>query len=196
MLPDMNSFLSADELSKIPFKSLGSDIRISRNARFYSPENISIGDHVRIDDFCILSGGKGIDIGSYVHIAAYCALYGNEGIRLADFTGLSSRVVIYTTSDDYSGLALTNPTIPKNFRPELKGQPVTLGKHVIIGTNSTILPGVTMAEGSALGAHSLLTKDAKAWTIYFGAPAKPLKKRESRVLALEKSLLDFVRKQS
>ena len=67
----MNSFYTDSELKEIGFKSVGSNILLSRKASIYSPEKISIGNNVRIDDFCILSGN--ITIGNYCRIAAYCA---------------------------------------------------------------------------------------------------------------------------
>ena len=63
----------AQELKDMGFKSIGADLSISKKASFYGVENISIGSHVRIDDFCILSGK--ISIGDYIHIAAYSALF-------------------------------------------------------------------------------------------------------------------------
>ena len=96
------SFYTEQELSQLGLKSYGENVRISRYAQIYSPEKISIGDNVRIDDFCILSGN--IAIGSYIHIAAYCALYGaDEGIVMEDYTGLSARATIYAAIDDFSG---------------------------------------------------------------------------------------------
>ena len=50
-----NSFLSTEELSKLSFKSVGSNVFVSRYAKFYGVEQIIIGNNVRIDDFCILS---------------------------------------------------------------------------------------------------------------------------------------------
>ena len=70
------SFYSEEEIQEIGFKSVGKDVLISRHISFYSPEKISIGSHVRIDDFCILSGN--ITIGNYVHIAAGCYLFAGE----------------------------------------------------------------------------------------------------------------------
>ena len=60
----MTSFYSEKELLSIGFKSYGINVLISRYARFYRPENIVIGDHVRIDDFCILSAGYLIEVGN------------------------------------------------------------------------------------------------------------------------------------
>ena len=67
-----SSFYSQKELTSIGFKSIGTNVLISKKASFYSPEEISIGNNVRIDDFCILSGK--ITLGSNIHISAFCAL--------------------------------------------------------------------------------------------------------------------------
>ena len=61
-------------------------------------------------------------------------------------------------------------------------------KHVVVGTNSTILPGVTIGGGSAIGAYSLVTKDIEEHTIAFGVPAKPAKKRTEKMYDAEKEL--------
>jgi len=52
----MNSFYTEDELKEIGLKSYGHNVLISRKANLYSVSEISIGNNVRIDDFCILSG--------------------------------------------------------------------------------------------------------------------------------------------
>lgn len=105
-----------------------------------------------------------------------------------DFSGLSSRVVIYATSNDYSGESLTNPTVPAKYKVTDKNAEVHLCKHVIVGVSSVILPGVTIGEGSSVGALSLCSKNLEAWGIYAGSPAKRLKGRSSKLLELEKQL--------
>lgn len=52
-------FYSREQLEKIGFKSLGENVLISDKTSIYSPENISIGNNVRVDDFSILSAGGG-----------------------------------------------------------------------------------------------------------------------------------------
>lgn len=181
-------YYSDDELKELGFKSVGKNVQISKNCTMYTTENISVGNHVRIDDFCVLSGGqKGIDIGSYVHIAVYCAIYGNAGVTIKDFCGISSRSVLYSVNDDYSGISLTGPTVPGKYLNIIKGQ-VILNKHVVIGTNSTILPQVNVGEGSAVGAYSLVDKDLEPWGIYVGVPVKKLKDRKKDLLEMEKQL--------
>ena len=181
----MDSFYSRDELEQMGFKALGEDVRLSRKSSVYAPERISFGNHVRIDDFTFLSGD--ITLGSHIHIAPFCSLIGGTGeagIVMEDYSGLSGHVMIYSISDDYSGNFLTNPTIPAEYTHVEKGR-IVLGRFVIIGTLSVILPGITVGEGSAIGAMSLVTRDMPEWKICAGVPARPLKDRSRKLLELE-----------
>ena len=142
-----------EELEAIGFAQLGENVKISKKASIYGAANISIGNHVRIDDFCIISAGEGgIEIGNHVHFACYAALIGKATIIVSDFCGISSRATIYSSNDDYSGDYLTGPTIDASFT-NVTLSPVTLGKHVIVGSGTTILPGVSLGEGVAVGAR-------------------------------------------
>ena len=172
----MDSYLTRDELEEINIKKLGKDVKISRRAVFYSPQNIEIGNHVRIDDFAFLSGGCGICIGNYVHIAAYSALYGKFGIEIGDYVNISSRVSIYSTSDDYSGEVMTGPLVKQEYIHDI-GKKIIIDNHVIIGTGSVLLPGAVLREGVAVGAMSLVKEELKSFGIYGGIPVKYLKPR-------------------
>ena len=66
------AFYTEEELHHLGFKALGKNVKISKRASIYNPELIEIGDHSRIDDFCVLSGK--IRIGRNVHIAVFCNL--------------------------------------------------------------------------------------------------------------------------
>ena len=181
-------FLSRDSIEKMGFKSLGKGVLISDKASIYNANQIEIGDNSRIDDFCVISGN--ITIGKHVHIAAQTLLAGGEqGIILGDFSGCAYAVQIFSQSDDYSGKTLTNPTVPVEFKNEFKKK-IVIGKHVIIGASSIILPGVEVAEGCSVGAMSMVTKSTEPWGIYFGVPAKKLKNRKQDLLELEKKLLN------
>lgn len=191
----MNSFYSDDELEKIGLKKYGKNVLISKKASIYSPEKIIIGNHVRIDDFCILSGK--IQLGSYIHIAAYSGLYGgDDGIFIGDFANLSSRVSVYSISDDYSGESMTNPMVPEEFK-NVESAPVTIEKHVIVGSTSVILPGIVLREGSAFGAFSFINKSSEAWSVNAGIPFRKIKERKKRIQDLEKRIekrTDYKRK--
>lgn len=178
-----SSFYTKDELLNLGFAEIGDNVFVSRKASFYNVNSISIGNIVRIDDFCILSGN--ISLGNYIHIAAYSALYGgNAGITIKDYANISSRVCVYAISDDYSGESMTNPMIPSCYK-KIVEKPVIIEKNTIIGTGTTILPGVTLAEGTAIGAMSLVKESTESWGIYGGIPTKLIKKRSKKLLSLE-----------
>lgn len=186
------AFYSHDDLVKLGFRYLGKNVKISQKASLYGVSRIEIGDNSRVDDFCILSAGEGgIIIGKYVHIACYCSLLGKETILMEDFSGISSRVALYSSNDDYSGNGMTNPTVPPQFTNVKHGK-VILRKHVIVGASSIILPDVEISEGSAIGALSLVTKNCRPYSIYCGVPAKFVKPRDKKIFELEKLLLNQV----
>ncbi len=181
------AYLDSAQLEAMGFKALGKNVKISDKASIYDPEQIEIGDHSRIDDFCLLSGK--ITLGRNVHIAAFCNLAGGEkGITMEDFSGLAYGCHVFTQSDDYGGSTLTNPTVPDQYKRELK-KPIVIGRHGIVGTSSLIFPGVVLAEGTSVGAHSMVTKSTEEWSIYFGNPAKRLKPRKRKLLELETEYL-------
>ena len=183
------AMLSRDAIQSIGFKFVGENVQISDRVAFYGVHRIKIGNNVRVDDFCVLSAGEGgIEIGKYVHIAAGSTLMGAGQITLSDFSGLSSRVSIYSSTDDYSGASLTNPTVPDKFK-KVTHAPVTLGRHTIVGSGSVILPGISIGEGVAIGALSLVTKDCEKFGIYAGNPAKRLKDRKRDLLDIEANFL-------
>jgi len=180
----MNSFYSTDELKELGLASFGENVLISRKASIYGASKINIGNNVRIDDFCILSGK--INIGNYIHIAAYTALYGGQkGIVVDDFVNISSKISIYSISDDYSGETMTNPMIPDKYK-NVHSQKVVIERHVIIGSGCVVLPGVVLKEGSSFGAMSLINRSSEPWSINAGIPCKKIKKRSKKLLDLEK----------
>ena len=182
----MTSFYTKEELAQLGLKTYGQNVSVSRNCRIYSPENVSLGDNVRIDDFCVLSGN--ITVGNFVHIATATLLFAGEyGIILEDFSGLSSRCAVYALSDDYCGEGMTNPTVPDKFR-KVYGGKVIIGRHALIGSGSTVLPGIEIGEGSSVGAMALVTRNIAPWTVYIGSPASKLKDRNKKILELEKEL--------
>jgi galactoside O-acetyltransferase len=181
-------FLSREDVLKIGFKSVGDNVLISDKCVIYGAERIEIGNHVRIDDFCFLSAGAGgIKLGNYIHISIYSSLVGAGRIIMKDFSGLSSRVTVYSSSDDYSGLSLTNPTVPKEYL-NVYSADVTLGKHVIIGSGAVILPGVNIGDGTAIGSLSLVKNDIEENIIASGIPAKKISDRKTNIYELENKL--------
>ncbi|RUO80266.1 galactoside O-acetyltransferase [Idiomarina tyrosinivorans] len=186
------AFLSQSELNKLGFKSLGSNVLISDKTSIYNPAGISIASNVRIDDFCVLSAGVGgIDIGSNIHLAVFSSIIGEGRVILSDFCNISSRVSIYSSNDDYSGASMTNPMIPDEYK-KVTVADVRIGRHVIIGSGSVILPGVNINDGAVVGALSLVNKNCEENKVYSGVPAKFLKERKQNFLELERSFLNRI----
>ena len=178
----MNSFYTEKELLELGLKRYGKNVLISRKCSMYSPKEISIGNNVRIDDFCILSGN--ITLGSNIHIAAYCALYGTFGIEMEDYTGLSPRCTIFSATDDFSGDYLISPMVEQS-KTNVTGGKVLIKKYSQIGANCVIMPNLTIGEGVTVGTMSMVNKSSENWSIYVGIPAKKIKERK-------KGLLQFI----
>ena len=182
-------FYSEAELMAVGFRSLGRNVRIGRFAAIYFPENISLGDNVRIDNFSVLvASGEPVVLGKYVHIASHCYVAGRAGLKMDDFSGLAPGVRVFTLSDDYTGRKLTNPTLPDDLTGGPCGE-VHLCRHVIIGSGTVILPKVVIGEGASVGAQSLVRKDLDPWGVYFGVPVRRVSERKRDLLALEEVLL-------
>jgi galactoside O-acetyltransferase len=187
------SFYSKEELEDLGFKYIGKDVKVSRYARIYKTEVISIGDYSRIDDFAILSGGKGITIGRFCHIGCYCGIFAGAGVEFGDFSGVSGGACVYSESDDFSGKSMCGPAVPIEFKKRYKSKPVVFGRHAFAGPQSVILPGVTLADGVVIAPHSLVTRPCrKPWGRYIGSPAKHFADRSDKMLELEKEFLKTV----
>ena len=190
--PFNQGYWTEEDLPKFGFASVGHNVRVAKNCTIIGLENISLGSNVRIDGPTVITADTGyVRIGSYVHIGGMTFIAGAGGIEISDFAGLSQGVRLYSASDDYSGDAITNPTVPREFL-NVKKAPIALGRHVIVGSGSVVLPGCTIGEGSSVGALSLVTKDLEPWGIFFGAPAKRIKRRSKKLLVLENALLSQI----
>ena len=172
----------------LPFAAVGDDVMIWAKAQIIGAEHISLGDRVIIDDFVLLMATQPMLIGSFVHIAAATTVMGGGSFRMEDFATLSGGVRVYTGTDDYLGGSMVNSTVPAPWRVPVRSF-VQLGRHSVIGAGSVVLPGVTVGEGAAVGAMSLVSKDCEPWTVYAGSPARPLRARpRERILELEAEL--------
>jgi acetyltransferase-like isoleucine patch superfamily enzyme len=170
------------------FHAVGADVTIWSGAKMINPEVMTIGNSVIVDDFVLIMGGKVMHIGSFVHIASFTSITGGGEFHMDDFTTLSSGVRVFTGTDDFLGGSLTNSAVPHPYRLPTRSF-VKIKKHAIVGANSVILPGVTIGEGVAVGANSLVNKDCEPWTIYYGSPARAVRVRpKEKIMELEAQL--------
>jgi acetyltransferase-like isoleucine patch superfamily enzyme len=181
-------FLDQAALRSLGVAHLGEGVLIHPTVIIIGLENLSIGDFSRIDAHSVILANGRVSIGRNVHIGAGCYIAGAGGVELGDFSGLSQGVCVYSASDDYSGGAMTNPTVPAAFTAAAKA-PVVVGRHVIVGSGSVILPGAHLGEGCAIGALSLVNGSLAPWGVYVGAPVRLVRERRRDLLALEKRYL-------
>ncbi len=184
------SFLDSQALRSLGFKAVGAHVEIHETANIVGLERVAIGDHVRIDAFVnVVCGASGhLTLGSRIHIGAQCHIGAGAGVTMEDFSTLAQGCRLYSVSDDYSGETLTNPMVPAEYRQNVTG-PIRIGRHVIVGSGSVVLPGVTLGEGTAVGALSLVKDPTEPWMICAGCPARALRPRSRKLLDSERRLL-------
>ncbi|WPC72443.1 acyltransferase [Vibrio porteresiae] len=113
--------------------------------------------------------GKNISIGTDVFINSGCHFQDQGGITIGDHSLIGHKVVLATINHDL------NPT---NNRINHYA-PIHIGQHVWIGSNATVLPGVTIGDWAVIAAGAVVAKDVPAYTVVGGVPAKVLKTVES-----------------
>ena len=112
--------------------------------------------------------GKNITIGRHVFINACCHFQDHGGVTIGDGCLIGHNVVFATLDHDFK---------PEK-RAAMHSAPIVLGKNVWVGSNSTILKGVTIGDGAIIAAGSVVTKDVAPRTIAGGIPAKFIRKIE------------------
>jgi acetyltransferase-like isoleucine patch superfamily enzyme len=185
-----DSWYSEQELFDLGISDIGKNVLISKKCSIYGAHNIKLGSNIRIDDFCVLACSKGnFILDGYNHIGCFCYINSGGGIHMKMFSGLSSRCSLYSSSQNYDGSSLTNPTIDGDFL-EMNIEPISIGKHSVIGTNTVILPGCSVGDYSAVGACSLVTKNISSGKMAKGIPAKEYKDRDyKKIQNLESTFL-------
>jgi len=170
-------FYSTEELIDLGFKKIGKNCQISKKIFFYSL-NIEIGDNVRIDDLVTLKGK--IVLKNNVHLAKGCSLAGGgKGIFLDDFAAISNFVQLFTLSDDYIAPYITSATLSKIARKnysKVYDRSIYIGKNVLIGSMSVILPGANIGDYSSIGAFSVVYEKIEKG-LYFSNHNKVIKKK-------------------
>ncbi|MCO7188748.1 MULTISPECIES: acyltransferase [unclassified Pseudoalteromonas] len=170
-------------------KSCGKNVIIGKTVRIRYPELVEIGDNVIIDDFTYIS--TAMNIMDNVHIASGCKIIGGKEatVTMESFSTLAPNVVLAAGSDDYiAGIA--TPMVPLEFKGEVVLGDIFIGRHCIVGANSTVLPNVTFEVGASVGAQSLVKDNLSEWSLYGGVPARKLKDRDGKKIEeLEKEFL-------
>ena len=110
--------------------------------------------------------GKNITLGREVFINACCHFQDHGGVTIGDRCQIGHNVVFATLNH---GLA------PED-RQTTYPAPIVLGRNVWVGSNATILSGVTIGDNAVVAAGAVVTKDVPADTIVGGVPARPIRR--------------------
>ena len=147
----MDNNFTSEELLALGFSSVGNNVIVSRDVRFYSITG-SLGDSVRIDTYSVITGD--VSLGNHVHIAPLCFLSATGGkISMADGSGMGPQVALLTKSDDYTAPDLTADS-------KVEGD-IVIGANAIIGSGCKILPGVTIGSNVSIGSNCVITSNVK-----------------------------------
>jgi acetyltransferase-like isoleucine patch superfamily enzyme len=137
---------------------------------FTTGYNCRIDAYTETNSKRVINIGKNVQINDYVHIGAV------ESIEIEDNVLIASKVFITDHNHgNYSGENQDSPESIPHDRP-FYSKPVKIKKNVWLGEFVSVLSGVTIGEGSIIGAMSVVNKDIPPFTIAVGSPAKVIKK--------------------
>jgi acetyltransferase-like isoleucine patch superfamily enzyme len=158
-------------------KSFGKGSYISSDVQIKRPQLVVIGDKVAIDSYfyCTVAA----EIGDHSHIAPMVSIIGGQRglFRCAEFCNLAAGTRVICVSDSFAGHGLIGAFIPDEFKDmEIMG-PIILERFCNVGSNAIIFPGIRLAEGTVIGAGSIVKQSTEPWTIYAGIPARPIRER-------------------
>ena len=158
---------------------LGQGVRLAPPITVYGPQGISIGDRVSIWPHARLVAhntrsaaagsrlilGEGVIIHPYAHISAIARITIGPGALFASN--------VYVSDHDHDW---RDPNDPVITNARVLAAPVEIGAHVWLGERVAVLRGVTIGEGSIVGASSVVTKSIPPFSIAVGAPARVIRR--------------------
>ena len=188
----MSGFYSKIQQKKLNLKKIGKDCRISKLSRFVS-KDIIIGNRCRIDDDVVFKGK--IRIGNNVHIARGCTISGGDkGIIIDNFSALSNFVQIYTSTDHYTSGDIPSATLDKKYQKKFSNvisKRIIIGKSVLIGSFSVILPGSKLESFSSVAAHSVVYEKINKG-VFLNTQKKTIKLRDYKKIEQKINILNKI----
>ena len=157
---------------------VGKGTRISAGVKFQRIK----GGSIRIGKNCelyygslFLTYGGAIEIGDHSSVNQYCVLHGHGGLRIGSGVRIASHTVIIPANHNYHSLS-----VPIYQQGETR-KGIKIEDDVWIGSNCTILDGVTITTGCVIGAGSVVSRSTEPFGVYAGVPARLVKIRNESV---------------
>jgi acetyltransferase-like isoleucine patch superfamily enzyme len=167
----METYFTKKELIKIGFVKVGKNNQISKKVSFINIINGTLGDNVRIDDYCVIKGR--VQIGSFIHIANFCLISGSEKnvVVFKDRVAISNNVSVLTSSDHFvKGIINIASDLPNKILKirnlNLIMGNILLKEGCLIGAYSLILPNTVVGISTSIGAYSILFKEIDDFIYY------------------------------
>jgi acetyltransferase-like isoleucine patch superfamily enzyme len=156
---------------------MDSNVFIDQGVFFAYPKSVELSEFSYIDKNTIIMS-KTARIGRRVHIAPRVFISGGGDFEIQDYACIATNSNIITSTEVLKdGARCSGPMVSAKQRNVLRSQ-VRILKDAFIGANVTILPGVTVAQGSVIGAGVTLAKDTEPWGIYVCPRATLIAQRE------------------
>lgn len=181
------------------FKKCGKNLRIGKGVIIEGAENISVGDNVHIDRYCVIEAGKvklmkrkktvsykdsdvqegELIIGNNIHIVSFSMLIAEGGILISDNCTLSAGSKIYSITNlayDPDDRTKRISIMPYEQAPCLIA-PVILEQNVWIGLHGIVMPGVRIGRDSFVVSNSLVMHSFPENSYIAGHPAQRIRER-------------------
>jgi acetyltransferase-like isoleucine patch superfamily enzyme len=166
---------------------------ISTNIRVRVPEHFVVGEDSIVDDYCYFS--TRVRIGRASHVASGCSVAGGAShqFTLGDYSSLSSGVKIWCTSDDFvNDIVTIIPAAAGAVKTHLIEGDVIIGNFTAVGSNSVVMPGNEIPEGTVIGALSFVPPrfTFELWSVYAGTPIRLIGRRNKENVLSQIQQLD------
>lgn len=165
------------------FKSVGKNPNFNFPIYKHGLENVVLGDNFHCGERLKLRAfsdwkdkrfkpeiiiGNNVNIESDCHISAIDSVIIEDNVLMASF--------VYISDHSHGEITAEMMSIPPLERPLVSKGPVKICRNVWLGEKVTVLPGVTIGEGSIIGANSVVTKDIPPFCVACGSPARIIRK--------------------
>ena len=153
------------------------NVFIDQGVCFAFPSGVSLSEFSFIDKGVIIMS-KTATVGRRVHIAPHVFISGGGHFEIQDYACIATGSKIITSTEVLKdGARCSGPMVSADQRNVLRGN-VKIEKDAFVGANVTILPNVTMKQGSVAGAGVTLARDTEEWGIYALPLAKKIAERD------------------